>query len=490
MRGLSVHLLVAMGCGFDVPTETPPSPASDPPRSEIDPGPAHVSRSLMASSETQRDAATDTSASASVDAGPPSSDRDEHRAAPIEHRKTSRSTMVYDGPSFAAAFRGRLPAAAVFDVFEHAPGDARCTDGWLRIHRAAYVCATNTTPVDRRPSPVVEIPEGMVTPHFYAELRKGDDGKPVPAPLWRTRHALARGEPPLGHLEPAHDYAFVRRIRTRNGAILVRENHRAVREADVRRFRPSEFAGRDLVEHPIPAGTVLAWANVWQFVPVLDRPDPRARQTGKIRHHDAVLLTGPPVRKGGIDFYPVEDPPGWVDGGQIRRFIPFEPVPGIAADELWIDVDLAEQTLSLMRGEEATFVTLVSTGSWKDPTPTGVYRIEAKKALDDMRSRATDEDEYFVEAVPWALYFDGRYALHGTYWHNRFGLRTSHGCVNLAPRDARRVFEAVRPALPPGWLLVYEHAEDLGTLVRIRQGDVHPPDRRGEPRRRHASDYG
>jgi hypothetical protein len=41
--------------------------------------------------------------------------------------------------------------------------------------------------------------------------------------------------------------------------------------------------------------------------------------------------------------------------------------------------------------------------------------------------------------------------LHGAYWHDRFGTPKSHGCINLAPEDARRLFFFTEPALPESW---------------------------------------
>ena len=58
-----------------------------------------------------------------------------------------------------------------------------------------------------------------------------------------------------------------------------------------------------------------------------------------------------------------------------------------------------------------------------------------------------------VPNVPNVMYINGGVALHGTYWHNRFGTgaRLSHGCVNLPLRAA-------------GWL--YDWAP-MGTTVRV-----------------------
>ena len=40
--------------------------------------------------------------------------------------------------------------------------------------------------------------------------------------------------------------------------------------------------------------------------------------------------------------------------------------------------------------------------------------------------------EYEVADVPNVMYFDfDAEALHGAYWHNNFGNKMSHGCVNL-----------------------------------------------------------
>ena len=49
------------------------------------------------------------------------------------------------------------------------------------------------------------------------------------------------------------------------------------------------------------------------------------------------------------------------------------------------------------------------------------------------------------------MYFEGSFALHGAFWHNNFGREQSHGCVNLAPLDAKQLFFWTDPPLPQGW---------------------------------------
>ncbi len=71
--------------------------------------------------------------------------------------------------------------------------------------------------------------------------------------------------------------------------------------------------------------------------------------------------------------------------------------------------------------------------------------------------------------VPWIQYFAAGYALHGAYWHDVFGVPRSHGCVNLAPIDARVVFLWTDPPVPPGWHGINVSEEmGQGTLVVVR----------------------
>jgi len=68
-----------------------------------------------------------------------------------------------------------------------------------------------------------------------------------------------------------------------------------------------------------------------------------------------------------------------------------------------------------------------------------------------MKSQPYEDKAYFVNKVPWVLFFQAHNAIHGAYWHDRFGVTKSHGCVNVAPLDARHLFEWLVPPLPAGW---------------------------------------
>lgn len=140
-------------------------------------------------------------------------------------------------------------------------------------------------------------------------------------------------------------------------------------------------------------------------------------------------------------------------------------------DEVWIHVDIGEQTLVLYRGKTPFFATLVSTGVDGHDTPQGLFRVEKKfvgRTMNDVSPDTPKGDRYRIEDVPFTQYFQGSYALHAAFWHDRFGTRRSHGCVNLSPHDARVVFESTSPALHDGWFGTYADGKRvLGTRVYI-----------------------
>jgi lipoprotein-anchoring transpeptidase ErfK/SrfK len=80
------------------------------------------------------------------------------------------------------------------------------------------------------------------------------------------------------------------------------------------------------------------------------------------------------------------------------------------------------------------------------------------------------EGTFQLRDVPYIQYFESGYALHAAYWHDVFGTPRSHGCVNLAPVDAHRVFFWTEPAVPANWHGVNAGEENgEGTLVVIHE---------------------
>jgi hypothetical protein len=144
----------------------------------------------------------------------------------------------------------------------------------------------------------------------------------------------------------------------------------------------------------------------------------------------------------------------------------------VKANEPWVHVKLSQQTLVLYVGDEPIYATLVSTGLPEHETKVGSFRIHKKYVSNGMSDIGADvvDDRYSIDDVPWTQYFDGPRALHGAFWHAQFGIKRSHGCVNLSPADARYIFQHTWPELPAGWHgISTQQTGFTGTLVVVEE---------------------
>ncbi len=173
----------------------------------------------------------------------------------------------------------------------------------------------------------------------------------------------------------------------------------------------------------------------------LTAPSFSAEKTGKTYYRYNVVQVYGSQEAEGITWYMI-GPDEWVDYRQVGRVIPRTTPPEGIKTSRWIEVNLDEQTLAVYQDDRLIFATLVSTGIENLWTRPGIFQIYEKKDSEDM-SGATEadlSDYYHVEDVPWTMYFDEKRALHGAYWHNRFGYPNSHGCVNLSLGDAHWLY--------------------------------------------------
>jgi hypothetical protein len=198
----------------------------------------------------------------------------------------------------------------------------------------------------------------------------------------------------------------------------------------------------------------------------------RLIDAGVAPYRAAIPLTGKQNFFGGRLHYETADGK-WLNDQDASRLDPAKRMPGWGKQgEKWIDVNLTKQTLMLYEGETPVYVTLISSGEagLEDPehttaTKRGIFRIHTKHIAATMASNEVGE-EFELRDVPYVQYFDKEgYALHGAYWHDRFGIPKSHGCINLAPEDARRIFFWTEPRLPVGWHGVLQPL--TGTVIFI-----------------------
>ena len=109
-----------------------------------------------------------------------------------------------------------------------------------------------------------------------------------------------------------------------------------------------------------------------------------------------------------------------------------------------IIVDRSQQKLYAYNDDTLFMTATSSTGLDSTPTPRGIFTVYRKTPSRYMQGPLPNlaSDQYYdLPGVPWNLYFtEGGAVIHGAYWHNSFGTPYSHGCVNLLPQEAEKLY--------------------------------------------------
>lgn len=154
------------------------------------------------------------------------------------------------------------------------------------------------------------------------------------------------------------------------------------------------------------------------------------------------------------DWYMI-GPAEWVERRYIRQVrINTTPPEGVSNGR-WIEVNLYDQTVSVYENRQLVFATLVATGVDPFFTRPGLFQIYTKKETETMSGafEADRSDYYYLEDVPWTMYFDQARALHGAYWRAWFGYEQSHGCVNFSLGDSNWLFQWAKEG---DWVYVWD----------------------------------
>jgi hypothetical protein len=363
--------------------------------------------------------------------------------------------VLFAGPGRGSERRGLTVAGATLPIYGARRGPG-CNGRWWLVGPLAWACSdgASLSPEEPRTPPATVDPEGM--PHAYFFV--GHDGASVYPDLESVEEGTADRELESGWsvaVDEQREVQGERWARTSKGLWI------AMR--DLVAARPSGFHGERVEDGTLGVAWVVSErAGVWASA----EGPPRARRRANRARFDAVHVledAGSAVRVGDGEWMLVRD---------LARPAVSPPPDGVRG-ERWVDVDRATQTLVAYEGARPVFATLVSTGRGPEgtdaATPPGIHRIWVKIFASDMANTGQGEDAgYSLQDVPYVQFFDGGVALHGTYWHRDFGHVHSHGCVNLAPLDARWLFDFTQPGLPRGWAAVYPTGVDEGTLVRVR----------------------
>lgn len=279
------------------------------------------------------------------------------------------------------------------------------------------------------------------------------DGHSAPNLHQKPREA---GQLVIGNTRPHVGYSFTRTFLWQGRRYGVTPELEILPTDRLRPIQGSDFHGVE-VGHGVDFPFALVRHENSRFA-VYQRATNRVIDGEVAPYREAVPLTGRQQFFRGVLHYETKDG-RWISDRVASRLDPAKHLPGWATKgERWLDVNLTKQTLVLYEGTRAVYATLISSGEAglgdsKSTTATkrGIFRIHSKHVSVTMASDEVGE-EFELRDVPYVQYFDeDGHAVHGAYWHDRFGTPKSHGCINLAPEDARRIFYFTEPVVPDAW---------------------------------------
>jgi hypothetical protein len=371
-----------------------------------------------------------------------------------------RDEPVRSQPSSNSARRGSLIRGSFLPLYGSADGPG-CEAPWLNIGPLAWVCGDHVTLSANAPISIEHAPpvDGAGMPYRYFFV--GENGS-----LGYTDLTTAEDGAPDLELEPGFAVAVSRVKRKYAGDPFgLTTKGYWVPLRDLGEVDPPLFRGVELSD-----GIDVGWV-IEDDAPVFRAP--AAVKTGERLDRFTLIRPLERLKRAGKTWVKVDEQ-AWLRESDLSLRSGALLDAETAGEERFIDVDLAEQIVTLYEHGKPRFATLVSTGRGEpgseQATPPGSFRIWVKLRTSDMDNLENEEagNYYAMQEVPWVMYFERGYGLHGTFWHREFGHVRSHGCVNLSPLDARRVFDWSTPRLPAGWSAVLPTRYDPGTLVRIR----------------------
>lgn len=375
---------------------------------------------------------------------------------------TRQDEPVYQGPNSAEPRRGAVARGARVPVFAARSGPG-CQGRFLEIGPLAWLCEDGA-------------PLSAAAPDSDAEsvLPRAHDGLP-----YRYHFVGADGSFGYRDIQTAEDGVPDAQLLKGFGVAVMRVETNPqgtpfglttealwVPMRDLNPVVPFPFHGREL------SGTLdVAWVTTSNALASSAPEKPKDPKLKLAKFQELHVLEQRDA--GGHRWFRFAEN-AWLSDRDARSPTHADPPSELRAGERWIDVDVASQVLTAYVGERPVYATLVSTGRGADSsvlaTPRGVHRLWVKLRTSNMDNLDDESaaENYAIQAVPWVMYFDKGYGLHGTFWHRDFGNKHSHGCVNLTPLDAERLFAWTSPRLPPGWTAALPTSYEPGTLIRVR----------------------
>ncbi|MEN9558193.1 MAG: hypothetical protein RL141_562 [Candidatus Parcubacteria bacterium] len=129
-------------------------------------------------------------------------------------------------------------------------------------------------------------------------------------------------------------------------------------------------------------------------------------------------------------------------GNRLLTMPVFPVVAGPTDTEKSILVNLLQQRLYAFEHGRIARTFLVSTGTSRFPTPVMSVAVREKVPVKTYRWSygPGNPNNYDLPGVKWNLRINGPYYIHYAYWHNNFGNRMSHGCINVGLADSEWIY--------------------------------------------------
>jgi hypothetical protein len=208
---------------------------------------------------------------------------------------------------------------------------------------------------------------------------------------------------------------------------------------------------REIISHVASPGF---WSEV--CLPLAEaRREPQSPYVLRKLYYGTIYRVIDSVRdEGGKWWYQIQEgfgfrPGPYVEASSLQR-IPAADLAPISRGrpDKRIVVSIARQDIRCYEGQTPVFSTRIGSGLPDTATPRGEFRVWLKRHTSRMVGGGP-EDPYDLPGVAFPVYFTySGVATHGTYWHNDFGRRHSHGCVNVTNEAARWINRWADPVLP------------------------------------------
>jgi len=147
-------------------------------------------------------------------------------------------------------------------------------------------------------------------------------------------------------------------------------------------------------------------------------------------------LVHDPTYRGGLSIA------AYANGTRLMSMPHAPVVRGPLDTDMSIDVNLTQQRLTAYEHGRVARSFLISSGTYRHPTPVGVTEVKKKIPIMDYRWNygPNNPDNYFLRNVKFNLNVFPHIYIHTAYWHNNFGNRMSHGCINAHILDAEWIY--------------------------------------------------